>query len=248
MILRSVTKHLKEQNWFAVFLDFFIVVVGVFIGLQVANWNESRQNLDKEQFYIERLNVELTVTIERLEGGYQAFLNSVNAIQLLLDARKSYQQNPEAHRIDKEELINAFDAISKGRVPASSPAVFEEMVANGELVLIRNSKLRQALYEFDQFSNVSFHAWKTLRDDLLNAIQPTTGILIYRVKAIDETNSQGEVVEPDELDVERLFTQPNLSGALSSAMRAQANQLQITMMQLELARAIQAQIESQNEQ
>jgi hypothetical protein len=37
MILRSVTKHVQEQNWFAVFIDFFIVVVGVFIGIQVAN-------------------------------------------------------------------------------------------------------------------------------------------------------------------------------------------------------------------
>ena len=43
MILRSVTKHIKDQNWFAVGLDFLIVVVGVFIGIQVANWNEEQQ-------------------------------------------------------------------------------------------------------------------------------------------------------------------------------------------------------------
>ena len=42
MLLRSITKHVRDQNWFAVFLDFVIVVVGVFIGLQVANWNEAR--------------------------------------------------------------------------------------------------------------------------------------------------------------------------------------------------------------
>ncbi|MEO0368373.1 MAG: hypothetical protein AAF197_06245 [Pseudomonadota bacterium] len=43
MLLRRITQHLKAQNWFAVFLDFLIVVVGVFIGIQVANWNEERQ-------------------------------------------------------------------------------------------------------------------------------------------------------------------------------------------------------------
>ena len=42
MILRSLTRHVREQNWFAVFLDFLIVVVGVFIGIQVANWNAER--------------------------------------------------------------------------------------------------------------------------------------------------------------------------------------------------------------
>ena len=36
MLLRRITKHITEQNWFAVFIDFLIVVVGVFIGIQVA--------------------------------------------------------------------------------------------------------------------------------------------------------------------------------------------------------------------
>jgi hypothetical protein len=36
MILRSVTKRVKDQNWFAVGLDLLIVVFGVYIGLQVS--------------------------------------------------------------------------------------------------------------------------------------------------------------------------------------------------------------------
>ncbi|MFT5573220.1 MAG: hypothetical protein ACI9FR_002153 [Cryomorphaceae bacterium] len=43
MILRSVTQHVKDQNWFAVVLDFIIVVFGVFVGLQVSNWNEAQE-------------------------------------------------------------------------------------------------------------------------------------------------------------------------------------------------------------
>lgn len=42
MILRRVTEHVKAQNWFAVGVDLVIVMVGVFIGIQVANWNEAR--------------------------------------------------------------------------------------------------------------------------------------------------------------------------------------------------------------
>lgn len=44
MILRRVTEHVKAQNWFAVGIDPFIVVVGVFIGIQVANWNDARRD------------------------------------------------------------------------------------------------------------------------------------------------------------------------------------------------------------
>ena len=60
MILRSVTKHVKDQNWFAVLIDFFIVVVGVFIGIQVANWNDAR-TLDSQE---RELLIELKREIE----------------------------------------------------------------------------------------------------------------------------------------------------------------------------------------
>jgi hypothetical protein len=41
MLLRRMIEHVKAQNWFAVGLDFFIVVTGVFIGLQALTPKES---------------------------------------------------------------------------------------------------------------------------------------------------------------------------------------------------------------
>jgi hypothetical protein len=61
MILRSLTKHVKDQNWFAVGLDFAIVVLGVFIGIQVANWNDAQSAKERER----RLLVELSSEIEQ---------------------------------------------------------------------------------------------------------------------------------------------------------------------------------------
>jgi hypothetical protein len=60
MLLRSISKHVKEQNWFAVFIDFFIVVVGVFIGIQVANWNETQNNKAGLVTTLERLDREVS--------------------------------------------------------------------------------------------------------------------------------------------------------------------------------------------
>ena len=40
MLLRRVIEHTKAQNWTAIVLDFVIVVVGVFIGIEVSNWKE----------------------------------------------------------------------------------------------------------------------------------------------------------------------------------------------------------------
>ncbi len=44
MILSRITKHVKEQNWFAVVLDFVIVVAGILIAFQITSWNEARQD------------------------------------------------------------------------------------------------------------------------------------------------------------------------------------------------------------
>jgi hypothetical protein len=55
MILRRITEHVKAQNWFAVAIDFVIVVIGVFIGIQVSNWNEARADRNREQVLIERV-------------------------------------------------------------------------------------------------------------------------------------------------------------------------------------------------
>ena len=68
MLLRRVTQHVNDQNWFAVALDFVIVVAGVFIGLQVSQWNEDAQTQRafeqaKNRLEAERLsNLELTET------------------------------------------------------------------------------------------------------------------------------------------------------------------------------------------
>jgi len=53
MILRRVIQHVKDQNWFAVGINF--VIVGVFIGIQVANWNDARLDRQLEQAFLRAL-------------------------------------------------------------------------------------------------------------------------------------------------------------------------------------------------
>ncbi len=59
MILRRVISHVRNQEWTAIVLDFLIVVAGVFIGIQVSNWNDALQQEKTEKIYIERIRVDL---------------------------------------------------------------------------------------------------------------------------------------------------------------------------------------------
>ena len=93
MILRSVTKHVKDQNWFAVFLDLLIVVIGVFIGIQVSNWNEQIAGQKQAQVLLKRIHHDLNNDILSMQAEleYQGAvrnyamtavdaLNGVNAV------------------------------------------------------------------------------------------------------------------------------------------------------------------------
>ena len=52
MILRRLTQHVKDQNWFAVALDFFIVVVGILIAFQITNCSEASNQRKLESEYM----------------------------------------------------------------------------------------------------------------------------------------------------------------------------------------------------
>ena len=55
MILRRVIEHFRKQEWTAIAIDFAIVVLGVFVGLQVNNWNEARSSSRQEGVLIAQL-------------------------------------------------------------------------------------------------------------------------------------------------------------------------------------------------
>lgn len=59
MILRRLTANLKAQNWTAIAIEFVIVVLGVFIGTQVANWNQGRLEKQATNRMLDQLRPEL---------------------------------------------------------------------------------------------------------------------------------------------------------------------------------------------
>jgi hypothetical protein len=59
MILRRIAQSIRARDWFTVAIEFAIVVAGVFIGIQVANWNEARKFAAQERSYLAQLRDEI---------------------------------------------------------------------------------------------------------------------------------------------------------------------------------------------
>jgi hypothetical protein len=59
MFLKRVATALRTQNWTAIGIELVIVVVGVFIGTQVSNWNQQRIEKQQAEVLLDHLRPEL---------------------------------------------------------------------------------------------------------------------------------------------------------------------------------------------
>ena len=66
MILRRLTHNLRTQNWTAITIELFIVILGVFLGTQVSNWNAGR--LEKHE--TQRMLAQLKPNLQSLTDYY----------------------------------------------------------------------------------------------------------------------------------------------------------------------------------
>jgi hypothetical protein len=139
MILRSVTKHFKEQNWVAVGLDFFIVVFGVFVGLQVSDWSDARNTDRQSALFTKRLMADLRM---------EAFNNQVLVEyyeDVLSHAGKALQVlEGKTMRSDEALMISAYRA-SQDFGPPSHRTTYDELTSTGSFNLIRDQVLRETV-------------------------------------------------------------------------------------------------------
>jgi hypothetical protein len=127
MIFRRIKAHVEKENWFAVGIDFCIVVIGVFIGIQVANWNEARSEAQREQVMLVELRGELERAIHITEGRIHSFDQVSQAGRRSLAFLESDRDCGDACW---PVLIDFFHA-SQWQTTAVTRSIFEEMRREG---------------------------------------------------------------------------------------------------------------------
>ncbi|MGJ8682022.1 DUF6090 family protein [Paraglaciecola sp.] len=143
MLLRSITKHIRSQNWFAVALDLLIVVVGVFFGIQVANWNEAHKSHDVEQLVLQQLAQEFDHIETHLTRQISVRDEWVKRLRNLISAIEG-----DGNFASDDIKLGLSAAINPGR-QAPQSAAYLQMVSGGSLASLSSAKLRIALIEYD---------------------------------------------------------------------------------------------------
>jgi hypothetical protein len=144
MITYRVVEHLKQQHWMALFLDFVIVVVGVFIGLQVNNWNEARQDQARTRDYLERIREDLEADIAGLARRKTMWAS----VQNHGGAALAYAEGGTLANGSAWETLLGYYQASQVWPYAPTAATYDEMRATGDLRLIRDKALRTALARY----------------------------------------------------------------------------------------------------
>jgi hypothetical protein len=144
MLLRKVIRHVREQSWTAIAIDFCIVVLGVFVGIQVNNWNEARIESQRAHGYLLRIQADLGSDIQSIERRV-AYWNKVVDYG---HAAIAYAEEGKLSQGSRWQTVLAFYQASQIAPYRSEDTTYREMVNAGDLGLIRNEKLRDALAKY----------------------------------------------------------------------------------------------------
>jgi hypothetical protein len=68
MILRRLGQSLTQQNWTAIVIEFVLLVAGVFLGIQVSNWNAARADRAAYEAALGRLGAEIDTNLASLDA------------------------------------------------------------------------------------------------------------------------------------------------------------------------------------
>ena len=90
MILRRIAQHVRQQNWTAIGIDLVIVVVGVFLGIQLGNWNAERLDRQRREQIVDAL-------VTNLEDGIvvqKQFVAEIDAGLAAWEAARARDERP----------------------------------------------------------------------------------------------------------------------------------------------------------
>lgn len=147
MAIRRFRAHVAQQNWFGVLIDLVIVVVGVFLGIQAANWNQERVEYSEADEYrahiIANLRSNEADIAARTAYYRQVRAHAVAALETLTSGEK---------RFGEQFLIDAYQASQGWFRPLQQPT-YDESIDSSVRRKVGDAKVRARLSAYYQLAS-----------------------------------------------------------------------------------------------
>jgi len=144
MILRRIAEGFRRQDWFTVTIETLMVVLGVFLGLQVNNWNEARAEAERSREYLSRIRAELVSDVAELERHRGLWQTGANEGYVAI----GYAETGARGGASDWEILRSFLHASQSHQLSFADTTYSELRSAGELRLIPDADLRTALAEY----------------------------------------------------------------------------------------------------
>jgi hypothetical protein len=145
-------EHVRKLDWTAFGIELLIVIVGVFIGIQVSNWNVEREARQRGAVFAERLKADL-----REEAWYYQ-LQIEYSRDVLANAERAVDALSGRLQDSNEALLISAYRATQYKQRARRRATYDELVSTGTLGLIKGQTLRNTalqVYNLPTLDNVA---------------------------------------------------------------------------------------------
>lgn len=142
MLPRRLRNYVENQNWTAIVIELLVVILGVFIGLQVDNWNQARIEQNTVKSYYHRLIEDLRTNAESFQARQDYYWKVQNHGQSVLDTLRG-SQTASAEQF----LIDAYQASQIWQVFINR-AAFDEILSVGVMNTIPDIDARSRLTNY----------------------------------------------------------------------------------------------------
>ena len=147
MILRRFMQHVKEQNWFAVGLDVIVVIVGIFLGMQVTEWNDERKDRALEGEYINRIIADLDSSIDVNKSTLDEISEQVSELGIAVETIYEKRLSND----NRQEIVGYIRKHSTGwETLTITDDTLEELKSTGNMALIQSTDIRSKIIGFQR--------------------------------------------------------------------------------------------------
>jgi hypothetical protein len=148
MILRRLATAFRKQDWFTVAVETLIVVFGVFIGLQVNNWNAASQDRAREAVILEQLTSEFSMAVGE---GQRAQVEAEASLVATRDVLKAIRHGQEPD--DSEAFLKTLGIAGEFVPGPTEPVTLVELMSGGGgLSALTSPDLRTALIRYHEIA------------------------------------------------------------------------------------------------
>lgn len=157
--------------------------------MQVSNWNEKLNDIQRAENYRNRLFQEMTINQETLMSRQESFAKQIEYGLFAVDSTEPITKD------NAWKLVHAYFQASHSFTISLKQGTYDEIINSGDLALLKDQKLVNALGEFYSFSGLStidvipayrenirriipFQLQKYLQKNCYKVIPPETHLLL----------------------------------------------------------------------